>query len=202
MKKIYALLYLCLAFGFTNSVFAQTGDYPAGVIRWRESRNRLFISPETTPITDDKNFKLFQGLKWYEIDLNYRVTAKFTRTPNEKKFAAPTFGHSKTIDIVKYGTLNFVLQGQEFTLSAYKILRLEKTDPNYLFIPFTDLTNGNVTYLGGRYIDYTIPNSDTVTVDFNQAYNPDVAYDASHICPIPPSENRLPIRVEAGEKLF
>ena len=201
MKKIYILLLLCLVFSSATTVFAQAGDYTTSVMRWRASREGIFRNPQSSPIVFGERFKNFQGLNWFVINPNYRVIAKFVRTPNEQRFAVPTFGHSETIDIVKYGTLAFTLEGREFTLAMYQILRLRESDPNYLFVPFSDLTSGVESY-GGRYIDFTIPNSDVVALDFNFAYNPDSAYDTRYICPIPPGENRLPVRVEAGEKLF
>ena len=69
---------------------------------------------------------------------------------------------------------------------------------DYLFIPFTDATNGAETYEGGRYIDLTIPATDKITLDFNKAYHPYCAYTDGYNCPIPPQENHVPVRIEAG----
>ena len=70
------------------------------------------------------------------------------------------------------------------------------------YIPFTDLTNGEETYGAGRYLDFKIPESEKVIIDFNLAYNPYCAYNHSYSCPIPPKENNLNIKIEAGEKTF
>jgi hypothetical protein len=76
-------------------------------------------------------------------------------------------------------------------------------DTNALFIPFRDETCGKESYGGGRYIDCEIPASgDKVMIDFNKAYNPYCAYNHSYSCVIPPEENRLTVRIEAGEKAF
>jgi uncharacterized protein (DUF1684 family) len=73
---------------------------------------------------------------------------------------------------------------------------------DYLFIPFTDLTNGHGSYGGGRYLDLTIPPAGTTTMvlDFNRAYNPSCAYNVAYSCPVPPPENRLAIAIPAGVK--
>ncbi|GAC1446502.1 MAG: hypothetical protein NVSMB56_05800 [Pyrinomonadaceae bacterium] len=106
---------------------------------------------------------------------------------------------------LKYGEIQFVLNGQGLFLSVYQNEKLAQTEKykDYLLIPFRDATNGTETYGGGRYIDFEIPHSDVVTIDFNRAYNPSCAYNATRFsCPIPPKENQLKIRIEAGEKTF
>ena len=71
-----------------------------------------------------------------------------------------------------------------------------------MFLPFSDLTSGNETYGGGRYIDLEIPKGKTITIDFNQAYNPYCAYNPKYSCPIVPAENELLTNVNAGVKKF
>jgi uncharacterized protein (DUF1684 family) len=76
---------------------------------------------------------------------------------------------------------------------------------DYLFIPFTDLTSGNESYVSGRYFDFK--KSDILNknfeLDFNKVYNPYCAYISNrYSCPIPPKENNLPVAIRAGEKVF
>jgi hypothetical protein len=75
---------------------------------------------------------------------------------------------------------------------------------NYLFIPFTDVTNGTDTYEGGRYIDISTSDirDNKLTLDFNKAYNPYCCYTNGYNCPIPPKENELTIAVNAGEMKY
>jgi hypothetical protein len=75
---------------------------------------------------------------------------------------------------------------------------------DYLFLPFTDETNGKGTYAGGRYIDMNTADfkNNRVTIDFNKAYNPYCAFGGGYQCPKPPDENHLNITIEAGEKNF
>jgi uncharacterized protein (DUF1684 family) len=80
-------------------------------------------------------------------------------------------------------------------------------DPKYkdhLFIPFTDGTTYTETYGGGRYIDLSVNDikNGKIELDFNKCYNPYCAYAGGFNCPIPPVENRLPVAIKAGEKLY
>ncbi|GGK61268.1 TonB family protein [Rufibacter glacialis] len=143
-------------------------------------------------------------MAYYPVEDAYRVKAKFTRTAQEVIFRMPTTG-ARTPEYVKYGELHFRLQGRALTLSVYQNQELMRQPQymSYLFIPFTDGTTGQETYEIGRYLDFAIPaGTDSVWVDFNRAYNPSCAYGEGYSCPIPPKENKLPIRVEAGAKTY
>ncbi len=74
----------------------------------------------------------------------------------------------------------------------------------HLFLPFTDLTNGDQTYGGGRYIDLSRADVEKkeVWIDFNHAYNPWCAYSDGYNCPVPPRENALPVAILAGEMMY
>ena len=103
----------------------------------------------------------------------------------------------------KYGELRFVLNGQALHLSVYQSTDLLKRPgfEDYLFVPFTDLTNGHGSYGGGRYLDLRIPPAGSpggLTLDFNRAYNPSCAYNHGYSCPVPPAENRLAATIPAG----
>lgn len=164
--------------------------------------NEEFSNSETT-ILEAEDLKSFEGLEFYPLNEKYIVTAKFERTPNEKPFLMPTTT-DRTPEYVKYGELHFTLEGKDLVLSLF-----QSTQPydvagyeDYLFLPFTDLTSGNGSYGGGRYLDMTIPNGYSVIIDFNKAYNPYCAYNPKYSCPIPPEENDILVRIEAGVKNF
>jgi uncharacterized protein (DUF1684 family) len=72
--------------------------------------------------------------------------------------------------------------------------------PEYLFCPFKDKTNGNQTYGSGRFLDFEEKDLENMVLDFNYAYNPYCAYNSNYSCPIPPFENHLDVEVLAGEK--
>jgi uncharacterized protein (DUF1684 family) len=94
------------------------------------------------------------------------------------------------------GVVALHVDGVPLTLTVYD------TGHPGLFIPFRDTTAGIETYGAGRYLDID-PNDDgTITVDFNQAYNPYCAYGGGYSCPLPPTENWLPVPIRAGERAF
>lgn len=157
-----------------------------------------FRDPDHSPLPQEE-IKNFKGLAYYFFDYAYVVKAKFEPTPDEKPFLMPTTT-DRLPQYVKYGILHFEIEGQSLALSVYKNIDLSKKAgyENYFFIPFNDSTNGFETYGGGRYMDIQGPLGDTVILDFNRAYNPYCAYNSRYSCPIPPPENRLHIRIEAG----
>jgi len=168
----------------------------------QKEQNTQFMTKGKSPLTETDR-KHFIGLAFFEIDLNYRVEAKFTRTPNEEAFAAGT-SSGKTKYLIKYGMLNFSIKGKDLALAVYQSEQL-LTNPiykDYLFLPFNDLSNGDTTYSGGRFIDLSIPKGNTIIVDFNKAYNPYCAYSDGWNCTIPPIENNLEIEITAGVKKY
>ena len=169
---------------------------------YHASENSKFSNPETTILEKD-TFRHFMGLEFYPIDLKYRVEATFIRTPDEKPFLMPTTT-DRLPEYVKYGEAHFEIDGTELKLNLYQSTTPYE-DPkykDYLFLPFTDLTSGDGSYGGGRFIDMWIPEGDTIIIDFNKSYNPYCAYNSKYSCPIPPRENDLLIRIEAGIKDF
>lgn len=194
-------LLLSILFIFSVCVVeAQQANLLAESEAAQKKLNKKFSNPETT-ILEAKDFISFEGLKFYPLDEKYIVKAKFVRTPNEKPFLMPTTT-SRTPEYVKYAEAHFTLDGNNFVLNLFKSTQPydEPGYEDYLFLPFTDLTSGNGSYGGGRFLDQRIPEGDTIIIDFNKAYNPYCAYNPRYSCPIPPKENDLAIRIEAGVK--
>jgi uncharacterized protein len=135
--------------------------------------------------------KQFQGLRWYPIDEQFRVTARFVPYNPPRRIAVPNI-IGGTFDEISPGYAEFTLRGQK--------LRLEPVlEGGRLFFIFRDATSAKTTYGAGRFL-YSDQNKDrTVTLDFNQAYNPPCAFTPYATCPLPPKQNRLPVAVEAGE---
>lgn len=157
----------------------------------------------TSPLLP-KDKKRFKGLKYFPVNLEYRVTAKFIRTENPVLFKMKTTKTSRNPEYVKYGEVHFTLKGTDFLLEVYQSPDISKKAEykDHLFIPFTDETNGRETYQVGRYLDVRIPEGDEIVLDFNLCYNPYCSYSPNYACPIPPAANDLKTRIEAGEKLF
>lgn len=173
-----------------------------GILDFQKEKNEEFKNPETSPLPD-RYRKDFEGLDFFVPDTTYVVRAKFVRTPDAVPFEMPTTTDRKTTEVI-YGIAHFILNGQQRRLEIYqnKELMLEEGFEDYLFLPFTDLTNDEETYGGGRYIDLRISDEDYITIDFNRAYNPSCAYNKKYSCPIVPKINDLQTRVIAGVKAF
>ena len=168
----------------------------------RTSENAEFRDPEKS-ILEAEDLKHFKSLEFYPIDLKYHITAKFIRTPDEKPFLMRTTT-SRLPEYVKYGEVHFTLDGKDLTLELFQNTKHESQEgyEDYLFLPITDLTSGDGSYGGGRFLDARIPEGNTIVLDFNKLYNPYCAYNKKYSCPIPPKQNDLLVRIEAGVKDF
>lgn len=142
------------------------------------------------------NPETYLGLKYFDPDPGYMVTAKFIPVDIETLIVLAT-SDGKAIEYFKYGYAHFELNGR-----ANKLLVLKQiiSGSESLFIPFSDSTSGDETYGGGRYLETDILPDKTLIIDFNLAYNPYCAYFASYSCPLPPLDNYLAIAISAGEK--
>lgn len=198
MKKVvFLVLFFISVAGFCQEKF----DVSA-VEAFQKQLNKEFASKEESPLTDEDR-AVFEKLDYFPIDSKYFVVAKFTRTESEKPFEMKTTKERRPI-YVKYGELAFTIDEKTFKLNLYKNIELSKKEEfkDYLFLPFSDASNGNESYIGGRYIDMKIPKGDLVAIDFNLAYNPYCAYNYKYSCPIVPLENDLKIEILAGVKKF
>ena len=145
------------------------------------------------------------GLNFYKPDHSYCVWGAFKETPGSVPFMIATHSGKKK-PFREYGTVTFAIHDTSMTLHIYQSIDLVKVEGHKddLFIPFTDETNYDFTFGGGRYLDLSIKDikNGMLLLDFNKCYNPYCAYADGYSCPIPPSENRLHIEILAGEKLF
>ncbi|HBB48097.1 MAG TPA: hypothetical protein DCZ44_00510 [Flavobacteriaceae bacterium] len=203
MKPFYLAAFICAVLLNLNGISAQNKDRIIQEIQdYQNDMDLEFGDPEQS-ILKPEDLTDFKGLNWYPIDLNYRVTARLERTPDAQPFLMPTTT-DRTPEYVQYGILHFTLNNLELQLPVYRSAQGYE-DPqyaDYLFCPFTDWASGDGAYGGGRYIDLRIPEGDELVLDFNQSYNPYCAYNERYSCPIPPKENDLPIRIEAGVMAF
>lgn len=166
----------------------------------RDSINRYFSNPQTTQLTAE-DLAQFTGLHFYAANEGFAIPAEFERIAG-----APIEEFATTTErMAKYrakGYLKFEYDGNPYQLTVYENA-IYATQPHYdgsLFLPFTDVTNGKESYGGGRYLDFNIKEMDNVVIDFNRSYNPYCAYNPKYSCPIPPLENDLDFKVEAGIK--
>ncbi|MEO8259025.1 MAG: DUF1684 domain-containing protein [Acidobacteriota bacterium] len=135
----------------------------------------------------------FQGFHWFPIDEKYRVTAKFIKDTRPQDVHIP----NQLGDDAVYKTEGVV----EFTLAGQTVrLRPMTTRPNRFYFIFRDGTSGKETYGTARFLYADLRSDGTAVLDFNQAYNPPCSFNPFTTCPLPPAENRLKVRILAGEK--
>ncbi len=206
MKEIYLKQALITFFLLSSSLYflsAQTAGsiFSAEIARHRAEYKADFLTDARSPLTvADTAF-----LDFYPPNIAYRFSARFERTPEASPFELPTYSGQKR-DYVQFGVLKFEVTGQAQTLNIYQNLRLVKdsTYRDHLFLPFKDLTNGETTYGGGRYLDFRQGDirDGILILDFNKCYNPWCAFSDGFNCPIPPAANHLELSIEAGERNF
>lgn len=138
----------------------------------------------------------FKGLDFFPVQPAWRVEARFEPYKPAKKIpVANVLG--QVSDENSPGAVVFEWQGKTYRMDA-----LAGDDKGGLFLIFADQTNGKETYGAGRFLDAGAPKDGKVVVDFNTAYNPPCAFTAFATCPLPPAQNRLALRVDAGEKKY
>jgi uncharacterized protein (DUF1684 family) len=144
---------------------------------------------------DSQYVREFHGLQYFPIDEAYRITAKFVEQPRKIPILN-VLGQTDAEDSPGYAI--FQLHGKE--LKLYPVI--EDPAARKLFYIFKDETAGKETYPAGRFLYSDMPENGKVVLDFNTAYNPPCAFTPYATCPLPPPENRLPVRIEAGEKNY
>ncbi len=191
---LFITIFLC------SLSFAQTKRQAIRDIKiFQKNLNKEYLSPKETPLRGS-NFNNFKQHPFFPINLKYRVLADFIKYENTLPFEIPT-SSGKTKTYREFAKLHFNIDSTPYTLTVFQNVELSKKEEykDYLFLPFRDLTNGHETYGGGKYLDLKIPNTNKIIIDFNLSYQPFCAYNATdYNCPIVPTENQLPIKIEAG----
>ncbi|MCX8009993.1 MAG: DUF1684 domain-containing protein, partial [Ignavibacteria bacterium] len=139
--------------------------------------------------------KNFKGIETYPIDKNWKIESQFIPYTSPKPIQIPTVIGTIEEDTAR-GYLAFQIDGEEFRLDP-------TSEGEKLFVIFADETNGKETYGAGRFLYVDKPDSTGKTyIDFNKSYNPPCAFTKYATCPLPPKQNRLKIKITAGEKNF
>ncbi len=138
--------------------------------------------------------KSFTGLRWFDVKEEYRVAARYVSYAEPKPIKVPNIlGHSEAMPSLGYAV--FERDGQEVRLEGV----LEEKDARQLFFIVRDQTSGKETYPAGRFLYADLPKAGQIVLDFNKAYNPPCAFTPYATCPLPPPQNWMPVRIEAGE---
>ena len=200
MTRVRALLIsgaLVLAGCSSGPSAPDSASYVTSLSSARAVKDKDFRESPESPVPKDKRDAVLP-LQYFPVDPSYRVPAALKLTDNRPVVEMPTStGAPRRMQLV--GTLDFTFQGQAHSLGAFVPEGTQQIVD--LFVPFADLTTGTDTYPAGRYLDLQPTSTGYYTIDFNQAYNPYCAYNATYECPFPPPSNRLKIAIRAGEKL-
>ncbi len=204
IKSVVLLLCSCVLVLTGCGQHASSYDVKA-VVREREDKDEFFGKHYQSPL-DDVQKQHFKGLRYFAPNPRYAIQARVER------FAKPDTTNIKANDasnlrMIKWGVIHWSIDGASYSLLALKPMKEdEDIRALALHVYFADATNDDITYDAGRYVYIPFTREpqtgDTVILDFNRSFNPFCAYNASYVCPLVPVENRLPIRIEAGEQRF
>jgi uncharacterized protein (DUF1684 family) len=193
---VVSVLLIIVYYSFLGSQDDET--YLTEIKKKREEHAVYLKTSDQSPLKDQTNFKLPE---YYKPDLKYRVIADLLPVEN-KKVVVLTTNDGKEQRYIEYAHAEFNLDNKK-----NRLLILEGIDMGpirgKLFLAFGDATSAAETYGAGRYLDVIkLPGSATITLDFNNAYNPYCAYNDTYSCPLPPQENLLQVAIRAGEKNY
>ena len=172
-------------------------SYIDSIQQERIDKDAFFRNSPESPLSESDK-KEFEGLNYYPIDEAYKVKATLAPISSNEVVVMDT-SDGKEERYRKYAYAQFRLGGEALQLVLYQPLR--KPD-NLLFLPFADETSARETYGAGRYLDFEMPDSEVLMIDFNLAYSPFCAYSDEFSCPLPPRENFLEVAVKAGERNY
>ena len=201
MKTKRILLIVVLAVALISVFYAFMGGrdqtaYADEIKKEREDKDRFMRNAPESPFVAAK--ETFNGLRYFPVDIRYKVTATLVPAQNKQSVLLTT-NDGDTQQYAEYALAEFDMDGYH-----NRLLILEVVEPGptrgKLFLAFGDETSAEETYGAGRYLDLNkVPGANTVTLDFNKAYNPYCAYVDKYSCPFPPRENLLKISIKAGE---
>lgn len=191
MKTLTLLALLAL------SLFSNAQTYTDSIKNYQDD----YIANHGVVKGDDK-----KKIHFFPISETFKLLARFEPVKEVKWFSMETSGTTKQIYRV-YGYVHFSIHDTLVKLAIYQSQNLMQQEKykNHLFLPFTDMTSGENSYAGGRYIELETTDvlNNSITIDFNKAYNPYCAYvSGKYNCPIPPKENQLSVSIAAGEMNF
>jgi uncharacterized protein len=175
-------------------------DPGSGRALWASARDGLLRTHPQSPLPIQERDS-FTGLPYWPYDPALRVNGIVEPTPPSEILLAHS-GDGAT-PARSFGRATFNLGSTDLSLVMYWL-------DDYgggVFVPFGDSTNGTETYGGGRYLIDSAKGADLghegnrVLLDFNFAYHPSCVHDTRWSCPLPPTENRLPISIRGGERL-
>jgi uncharacterized protein (DUF1684 family) len=180
---------------------APPADWRAGLLAERAEKDDYFRSSDESPLLAEDRAS-FRGLEYWSPDAAYHLVGPLNRFVVPERFTIVTTA-GKPRPCERVGWVAFRIRDRDLRLAVYRLLDGSGgSGGEDLFLPFTDGTSGEETYPAGRYVELVGPPGGPYVLDFNRAYNPHCAYGAPErfACPVTPAENRLAVRIEAGER--
>jgi uncharacterized protein (DUF1684 family) len=175
---------------------------PLRLVNLRAGKDRLFAEHPSSPVLEAAR-RDFRGLAYWRHDPSLRFTVPLEPDPDAPALDVPRSGEGPRMPFVRIGWVSFRVADDDCRLAVYWLDEYA----GGIFIPFVDATSGAETYGGGRYLWDSAKGADLgsedgrLVIDFNYAYHPSCVYDPRWSCPLAPAENRLAVRIEAGERL-
>ena len=180
-------------------------SYEEAVESFRADKDAFFGSNPGSPVPEAER-PTFAGLPYYAVDPDWRfddLSLEPYTGDEPSNFQIPT-SDGQLRPAHRAGTFEFELDGETRRLTGYVLDGDDGDDADEVdsvFVPFIDATSGHETYGAGRYLDLEAEPDGTYALDFNLAYHQYCVYAPTYSCPLTPAENRLPVRIEAGERL-
>ncbi len=163
---------------------------------FHQEKDRFLKESAQSPFSHEQQHN-FTALAYFPENDQLRFVVQ-PEVVTEQEIESIQLSTGSTVDYLKWGKAGFTVDGQQVELTIYR-----DTDGGELFLAFKDATAaGMETYGGGRYLEPHEADDGSLYIDFNYAYNPYCAYNDAWACPLPPFENQLAVRIEAGEKSF
>ena len=204
MKSRSVLILIAVAVALVSIIYSFIGGkdhtaYVEQINSEREDKDRFMRTSVESPFVDVPDE--FKGLKYFPPDIKYRIIADLTPAQDKTPVVLRTTD-GKEQHYATYAYADFDLDGYHNKLTILETIEVGPSKGK-LFLAFGDETSAVETYGAGRYLDVTkVPGSNTITLDFNLAYNPYCAYVDKFSCPLPPPENLLKVAIRAGEKTY
>lgn len=190
------LLVIGLAVMYTLTATDNENIYIENIQKQRDRQYKFLRFNIESPLEEEQRKEL-KELVYFPIDINYRVRAKMVPVEDRKMIDLPMTDGSVE-KYLKHSFAEFELKGKKHRLLLLQSAK--ESDKRVFFLAFADGTSGEETYGGGRYINLRQDGKNSISIDFNLAYNPYCAYNPDFACPLPPKENILEIPIRAGEK--
>jgi uncharacterized protein (DUF1684 family) len=196
---IIAVSAVAVIIWYTASSGRGDAEYAEQVKKARQEKDDFMKSGDGSPFKNSA--EPFTGLKYFDPNTKFRIVADLEPVENKEVVVLKT-SDDKEQRYIQYARAKFTIDD---TPCSLLILEVIDNGPfkGTLFLAFADQSSAMETYGAGRYLDVKkTPGASSITLDFNEAYNPYCAYNDSFSCPFPPKENLLNVLIAAGEKNY